>query len=93
MEAPFMRNDMKWIEMAQMLKHAYRGRLRHAYVVGAPSAFNGLWRVVKGWAHRIHVVCEPFRLLPKRTQDSSELDFVFADGRAPAAQAPRRNRA
>ena len=32
----------------QMLKHAYRGRLRRALVVSAPYAFNGLWHVVKG---------------------------------------------
>lgn len=32
----------------QMLKHAYRGRLRRALLVGAPSAFSGLWRMVKG---------------------------------------------
>ena len=35
-------------ECRQMLKHAYRGRLRRALLVGAPSAFSGLWRMVKG---------------------------------------------
>eukprot|EP00913_Durusdinium_trenchii_P035999 g33681.t1 len=46
----------------EMLKHAYRGRLRHAFLVGAPSAFNALWRMVKG-------------LLPKRTQDCFPLGW------------------
>eukprot|EP00438_Fugacium_kawagutii_P000244 Skav212289 [mRNA] locus=scaffold732:454337:454987:- [translate_table: standard] len=40
----------------EMLKHAYRGCLHRAFVVGAPSAFNGLWRILKG-------------LLPKTTQE------------------------
>lgn len=44
------------IAAMEMLKHAYRGRLRRALVVSAPYAFNGLWHVVKG-------------LLPKPTQE------------------------
>ena len=32
----------------QMLKHAYRGRMRRAFLVGAPTAFAGFWKLLKG---------------------------------------------
>lgn len=48
------------IAAMEMLKHAYRGRLRRALLVGAPSAFSGLWRMVKG-------------LLPSRTQEKIQM--------------------
>ncbi|CAE7659613.1 unnamed protein product [Symbiodinium sp. CCMP2456] len=47
------------VSAMEMLKHAYRGRMRRAFLVGAPAAFGGFWKLLKG-------------LLPKPTQCSSQ---------------------
>ncbi|CAE7235221.1 unnamed protein product [Symbiodinium sp. KB8] len=49
------------VSAMEMLKHAYRGRMRRAFLVGAPAAFGGFWKLLKG-------------LLPKPTQD--KIQFI-----------------
>merc|ERR1712048_41435 len=64
----------------EMLKHPFRNRLRTAYIVDAPVAFTGFWRVAKAaikenTRRKIHFVSMP-ELLQRMQRDGTDLAAV-----------------